>query len=134
MASYSWEILTVSSGSWSCQNSQTGSACDLGLAVGEDQSNEFPDLIELVFEFELIFDLELFEGVVVIELAFVFKLFQGVVVFELVFELFEGVVVTLRISLNFFRLQTRTRPPYEAQAYTFDFEPLLRTLQRHGCL
>ena len=38
------------------------------------------------------------------------------VVFEVVFELFEGMVVTLWIVLNFFGLQTRTRPPYEAQA------------------
>ena len=80
-------------------------ACDLGLVVDEDQSNEFPDLIKLVFDFEL------FEGVVIIELAFVFELFEGVVVFELVilFKLFEGAVVfelfdrpsTFRIDLNF---------------------------------
>ena len=106
MASYSWEILTVSSGSWSCPNFRTGLARDLGLVVCEDQSNEFPDPIELVFEFQLIFDFELFEDVVVIELAFVFELFQGMVIFELafVFELFQGMVV--------FEL-------------VFDFEPLL---------
>ena len=79
-------------------------ACDLWLVVDKDQSNEFPDLIELVFDFEF------FEGVVVIEVDFVFKLFESMVVFELfdrpstfridlviielafVFELLEGVV------------------------------------------
>ena len=100
LASYSWEIQTVFSGNWSCPNSRTRSARNLGLVVDEDQSNEFPDPIELVFNFELVFDFELFEGVVVIELAFVFELFQGVVVFE----------------------------------FVIDFQPLLRTLQRRGCL
>ena len=39
LASYSWRILTVSSGSWSCPNFRTWwAACDLGLVVDEDQS------------------------------------------------------------------------------------------------
>ena len=59
-------------------NFRTRLAWDLWLVKDEDQSNEFPDPIELVF------DLEHFEGMVVIELAFVFELFEGVVTFELI--------------------------------------------------
>ena len=57
--------------------------------VDEDQSNEFPDPIELDFDFEF------FEGVVIIELAFVFELLVGMVVFELVFD-FKPMLRTLR--------------------------------------
>ena len=94
LASYGWEILTVYSGSWSCLNFRTQSAWDLCLIVDEDQSNEFPDPIELVFIFEL------FEVVVVIQLAFVFKLFQGIIVFELVFD-FEPMLPMVVIELSF---------------------------------
>ena len=60
---------------------------------------------------ELIFNFELFEGVVVIELVFDFELFEG----KVVFELFDR-PLTFRIDLNFFGfepalLQTRSRPP-----------------------
>ena len=73
-------------------------ACDLGLVVDEDQF-QFPDLIglrplvvvedqlnEFLDPIELIFDFELFKGMVIIELTLVFELFKGVFVFEPAFD------------------------------------------------
>ena len=93
-------------------NFLTWSACDLGLVADEDQSNKFPDPI--CRDFGLVVDEDQSQFPDLIELVFDFKLFEGVVLFELVFdfELFEGVVVfelfdrpsTFRIDLNSFRL------------------------------